>query len=759
MEELNLLIQLNKDMINKFKFYIFLTSFITVTFNILASNINITGLSKLNINDLQTQTLINLNKDFYSDDEVNTLLKDLYKSDLIFDLNYKKDGDLHNIFIQENKLIENIFINGNYRVEDELIFQNISTITNGFLNKNIIDNDINIIESIYKVKGFNNINVIVSTEKFSSDRVNLIFNITENDQSQIERINFIGNKSFSNRYLSSIINTKSRNFYNIFASGSNLNIENFNFDVNKIKFFYRQKGFFETKVNFNIYETSSNKYTVTFFIDEGERLILDDVKIDYPKSSISEIMDKNFDKFKIKLSKNNFFYDQTIIDDFLTTTNKILINNNNFNTIYVYNLDFTNNKNILFLNTKTIEPSRINKINIYGNDITKDKTIRSKLSFEPGDYFNDNLLEITKKELLKNKYINDVTITNEINDGISDINIDIEENKKTGQVLAGGTFSGDNGAGITLSARDSNIFGTGNSLDSNFTLNQERALYKISLTQYPIAKSNIKNTYTIFNTETDLSNSFGFETNEIGLSYSINFDYDEMIDITSGFSFKRSDRHSAKENISSINENIGNYDIYTLNLSLRQDSTDDYLYPTDGISNSFYFEYSPKDLSDDSYYKIIFKNDTYRKFKNSNRFLFLSNDFGFADSLEGNLSTVNVFSLGGLNFKGFDYRGVGPKQNNIYLGGNKFFTSTLGFGGSFLFDEKDNINTKFFYSVGSIWDSDYTNDNNFETRSSAGISFDVLTAVGPLSFSYAVPINKNTNDRTNEFNFSIGTSF
>ena len=74
MEELNLLIQLKKDMINKFKFYIFLTSFITVTFNILASNINITGLSKLNINDLQTQTFINLNKDFYTDDEINTLL-------------------------------------------------------------------------------------------------------------------------------------------------------------------------------------------------------------------------------------------------------------------------------------------------------------------------------------------------------------------------------------------------------------------------------------------------------------------------------------------------------------------------------------------------------------------------------------------------------------------------------------------------------------------------------------------------------------
>ena len=61
--------------------------------------------------------------------------------------------------------------------------------------------------------------------------------------------------------------------------------------------------------------------------------------------------------------------------------------------------------------------------------------------------------------------------------------------------------------------------------------------------------------------------------------------------------------------------------------------------------------------------------------------------------------------------------------------------------------------------MGSIWDSDYSNDNEFDIRSSLGLSFDVLTAVGPISLSYAVPIEKNTKDVTNEFNFSIGTSF
>ena len=467
----------------------------------------------------------------------------------------------------------------------------------------------------------------------------------------------------------------------------------------------------------------------------------------------------DFKKLKKDFSKNNFFYDQFIVDNFLSKINNALIDSNQFNTSFVANLEINNEFNKLIFKQNPLKPNIINKINITGNEITKDKTIRSKLSFEPGDYFNSNSINISKNNLLKFKYINKVDIkTEKIND-TSNIIINIDENKKTGQFLAGGTFSGDIGPGITFSITDNNIFGTGNSVDAKISANQEDVLFNTSFTQYPTSAYNVKNKYSIFNIETDLTNSFGFKRDEFGIGYSINFEYDEIIDISSGISYKKSDRHSAKKSINSINDNIGDYDIYSINFSLLQNNTNDFLYPTNGTSNRIFFEYSPKDLSDDSYYKIILKSDIYRQFENSNRFLFFSNDFGFAESLEGKLSTVNAFSLGGLNFKGFDYRGVGPKQDNIYLGGNKLFTSTIGYGGSFLFDDSDNINTKLFYSLGSIWDSDYTNENKFDVRSSLGISFDILTVIGPISLSYAVPIEKSTNDVTNEFNFSIGTSF
>ena len=734
--------------------------FVSLIFNFsFAKNLKITGLSKLNINDLQSLTSINLNKSSLSEIEINEVITDLYKSDLIYDLKLSSDEKSFYLDIQENKFIENIYINGNIRIKDDFIIQNLSIKENSFIVKDSINKNITLIKNIYKSKGYNNVSVVASTEKFSDDRVNLIYTINEGDQIKIKRVKFFGNKSYSDKYLSSLIGTKSLSFYNIFSSGSNMNSDFFVFDKNKIKSFYKNKGFIDVKVNYDISAISTNSYLLTFYIDEGDRIKINDLFFDLKYKNFEDLIIDNKSNFEKQLSKNNEFYDQELIDEFISNLNSSLIKTNNFNFIYRYKLENLNNKYSLKIYDVDLDVELINSINIYGNNITKDETIRSKLNFQPGDYYNENNIEISKKELLKYKYINSITISKDTNNSKSDINIEIEENEKTGQILAAGTFSGDLGAGLQLGIKDNNIFGSGNNLDTNFLINEENTFFDIALTHYPLATSKINNKYSIFNTEKDLKNSFGFKSEERGISYSLNFEYDEKIDISSGISFKRSDRNSATKTISAVTDNIGNFDVYTIDFSIRYDTTDDFLYPTNGILNSLYLEYSPNLISDDNYYKILVRSDLYQKFKNSNRFVFLSNDIGVSESLDNKLKTLNAFSLGGLNFKGFDYRGIGPSLDNIYLGGNKFFTSTIGIGGSFLFDDKDNISTKLFYTMGSLWDSDYTNQNDLDLRSSVGISFDILTAIGPVSFSYAIPIEKNNDDKTREFNFTIGTSF
>ena len=150
-------------MILKIKTFLFSVLLIFTTCFVYANNLTIIGFSKLNYDDLQTQTSVNLSKNSFTENDINKLLKDFYKSDLIFDLDYKKEGNNHYFTIQENKLIENIFINGNVRINDELIINNIKLKKNGFVNKNYLIEDINIIKNIYSVKGFNKVNVDVST--------------------------------------------------------------------------------------------------------------------------------------------------------------------------------------------------------------------------------------------------------------------------------------------------------------------------------------------------------------------------------------------------------------------------------------------------------------------------------------------------------------------------------------------------------------------------------------------------------------------
>ena len=144
----------------------------------------------------------------------------------------------------------------------------------------------------------------------------------------------------------------------------------------------------------------------------------------------------------------------------MASLNKYLIKNNNYS--YIFQADLINKDNIYSLNIfeKKVKPEVINSIVIYGNDITNDLTIRSKLSFQPGDYLNKNIIDISKKNLLSYKYVNDLEISTIPKEGGSDVIINIIKNKKTGEILAAGTFSDDVGAGFEIGLKDNNLFGS-----------------------------------------------------------------------------------------------------------------------------------------------------------------------------------------------------------------------------------------------------------------------------------------------------------
>ena len=499
---------------------------------------------------------------------------------------------------------------------------------------------------------------------------------------------------------------------------------------------------------------------LNFYIDEGERIKVSNLDFSFDEKILNLSFEDIIIDFQEDLKKNNYFYSKSLVDEYIESFNLYLISNNIYNFIIESNIFIDSSDLSLSFISKDKEPLVINKIDIVGNSITKNKTIRSKISIEPGEYLNQYLLDKSLDNLKRYPYINDVNSTTIINDQLVDISLNIDEELKTGNVLLAGTFNADTGAGLSFGIEDKNIFGSGNSISSDFSINSEDIKFSANFKQYPILNPDLTNTYTIYNQDKDYTGSFGYKSATRGIGYSINFKQSDYISYIAGLKYEDIKGHSAVNTSSnSINDNIGNFENYKINLSINYNSSNNYFYPTNGHVNSINVIYSPKDISDNAFYKLSLKNNNYFQLPKSKNYIFLNNKYGYAKSLDSKLKTIDAFYLGGINFKGFDYKGIGPYDGNIYLGGNEYFTSTIGYGSSFIFDDKDNINIKFFITSGSIWNSDYTSSSDIDIRTSIGSSLDFITPIGPLSFSFASPIEKNNSDKTRSFNFSLGTAF
>ena len=153
-------------MYRKFFFLIF---FYFIFQNVSAKPLTIDGLSKYTLNDIQSITSVDVYNNNLELIDIDLLIKELTLSDLIYELDFEEFNDSFFIKLYESNIIENIFINNNVWIEDDVIKQNLASQTNFFLNKNNIKNDLDIIKTIYKSNGFQNISIISKVEKSNTD--------------------------------------------------------------------------------------------------------------------------------------------------------------------------------------------------------------------------------------------------------------------------------------------------------------------------------------------------------------------------------------------------------------------------------------------------------------------------------------------------------------------------------------------------------------------------------------------------------------
>ena len=405
-----------------------------------------------------------------------------------------------------------------------------------------------------------------------------------------------------------------------------------------------------------------------------------------------------------------------------------------------------------------IDKSYIDRVNVFGNFITEEKVIRNSLIVDEGDAYND---------ILFNKSINDLKAKNifksvkskirksKINKENKIIDIFIEE-KPTGEIFAG-AGTGTSGSSITAGIKERNYLGKGIKLDSNFTISDDELKGKFSVSNPNFRNTDRSLNTTIESTTTDFMTSSGYKTSRTGLSFGTGFEQYEDLFINFDISNYYENLETSDKASDIKKRQEGDYFENLFSYSLTMNKLDQNFQPTDGYRTSF-TQTIPL-ISDDKAVENSFNAAKYYSI-NDNLILSAKLFLKAVNSLDDNVRVSKRVYIPSSKLKGFESKSIGPKDGTQYIGGNYGSALNLNTTLPNLLNDFENIDFSLFLDAANLWHVDYDSslDSN-KIRSATGLAVNWFTPIGPLTFSYAVPLSDASTDKTESFRFQIGTSF
>ena len=435
------------------------------------NKIEIKGNQRISSETIKMFANVSLGNDFDSSD-FNITLKNLYDSDFFNSIELKIENNILNIYVEEYPIIQNLFIEGieKKKIKDELI-KNISFKPRNSFNKILLEKDKNTITNILKQFGFYFSNTQVLITELEDNKVDLIYKIETGEKSKIRKITFLGNKIFKDNKLKSIILSEEYKFWKFISGKKFLNESIISYDINLLKNFYLNKGYYNVKINSSFAKIiEQNEFELIYNIDPGEKILFNEFKFNFPE-------DFNLTNYK-KLNK--YFEDlhlepyslnavQKIIDEiqFITTDEQF----ESVKATVKENL-FDNKINITF-NIVETEKSFIKKINILGNNVTEESVIRNQILVDEGDPFNEILFSKSINNIKGLNFFRDVDYNIKVDEEDKSKTIDISiEEKPTGEIFAG-AGTGTNGATVSFGVKENNYLGKGLSVDTNANISAD----------------------------------------------------------------------------------------------------------------------------------------------------------------------------------------------------------------------------------------------------------------------------------------------
>ena len=729
----------------------------TVSYSEIINKIEVSG----NIR-LSPKTIINFSElsveENITQEKLNDSIKKLYKTNFFENVSFSLINQTLLISVIENPVVQEIKING-VKAEkfSKIIKESIFTKEKNPFNKNRIQDDVRIIANLFKNSGYYFVSIDPEIEENNNNTINVIYNIDQGEKATIDTIKFIGDKKFKDRKLFSIIVSEENKPWKFLSKKKYINEETVNLDKRLLTNFYLQKGYYDIKIN-DAYSqlVDKNKFVITFNIDSGNKYFFGDFKLNLPN---------DFDKKKfIKLDKifedlKDQTYNISEIEGIINEIENISLQENYefINADIVENK--TNNRIDFEINIKETENIYISRINILGNNITSEEFIRDQLIVDEGDPFN---------KILYNKTINNIRSTGIFKSVLSEIKKDdtnqniidiIVEEKPTGEITAGAGYGSD-GSSFSFGIRENNFNGQGIELETNLSLSEDSIKGLFSYSHPNFRYSDRALTTSLQSTSTDKLSDFGYKSSLNQFSLGTRYEQFQNTFFSPILSISSEEIEVTSSASTAYKKQKGSYFDTVFGYDLTYDKRNSRYQPTKG-----YFSQWSQNLpviSDDS---SIYNSYQFTHYQEPFDNMVISTGIlaRAINSLEsdGDVRVSKRLYVPATRLRGFKSGNVGPKDGSDYVGGNYMSTFNISSTVPYILDNAESLDVKVFLDTANIWGVDYSNSINDSNklRSSTGIALDILTPVGPLSFSYAEAITKASTDKTESFKFQLGTTF
>ena len=747
---------INKKFIKKL-FYIFIFQIVFINYS------NSETIKKFNIigNDRVTDETIIMFSNLEVGDEINVdilnnSLKNIYLTNYFKSVSASNKNGIVEIKVEENPIIQSILING---IDKNYITDSLKKVTSKIEKYPFVENKIKeqtiLLKDILKSYGYYYVTLKSTIIKNDNNTIDLIYDFDLGEIAKTKKINFIGNKVFRDSTLRNIIISEEAKFWKFLTRNKFLDSNRIDADIVRLKKYYQNQGYYNVKIkSSSAIINEQNQFEIIFNIDAGNKYYFNDISIsnnsNFDTDRFSEF-EKRFKKIKGKK------YSKKIVNKFIDDLNIYTLRNDFIFVNATYDEILNKNNTIdIIIKFKDIDKQFVERINILGNFITDEKVIRNTLIVDEGDPFNKLLFEksiqnVKAKNIFKtvNYEISSIDDSNKI------ININVEE-KPTGEIFAG---AGTGTVGTTLSAgiKENNYLGLGIKLDTNLLLTEDSIKGKFSVIN-PNFKNSDKSIKTVIESSSnDFMSASGYKTSRTGFILGTGFEQMDDLFVNLDLSNFYEDLETSSTASDIVKKQEGNYFENLLSYSISYNKLDQNFQPSDGFINKF--SQTLPIYSDDLSIENSFSTAAYHSVNDN---LILSAKFLLKsiNSLEDNVRVSKRVYIPGRLLRGFEAGKIGPKEGSQYIGGNYAAALNLSSTLPNIFYENENLDFNLFLDMANVWKVDY-NDNldSNKIRPSTGLALNWFSPVGPMTFSYAIPISEAETDITEKFRFQIGTSF